>query len=92
MKIQTISLTIKVTNLVNEQDMKDIIKSQTEMKQRLAETNKAFLACNNTTEQRLPQLQKEYIQHAQMLSEMKTDLEYVTKKIRYLIFVVLTSS
>ncbi len=77
---------------VNTQDMKDIIAAQIEMRHRLTETNKAFLACNNTTEQRLPILQREYMQHAQMLSEMKTDLEFITKKIRYVLYYFITNS
>jgi hypothetical protein len=62
--------------------MKEIIQLQEQMRKNLTETNKALQTFNDTCEQRLPSLQKDYVQHAQMLSEMKTDLEYITRKIR----------
>ncbi|KAL0487852.1 KxDL motif-containing protein [Acrasis kona] len=71
-----------IENIQNEEDFKGLHQLQEQILQTLLETNQALLVANESSEKRHLTMSKEFLQHASMLSEMKSDLEFVTKKIR----------
>uniref|UniRef100_H2ZDC8 KxDL motif-containing protein 1 n=1 Tax=Ciona savignyi TaxID=51511 RepID=H2ZDC8_CIOSA len=77
-------LSSSLTQLVNEDDMAAILKSQKAMLARLEKTNHMILNCNNISEQQLEMMLSRYRRHTQLLKDMKKDLQSVHSRIRRL--------
>ena len=68
--------------LVCEEDLDTIKQRQKEMYGRLRHSNQSLKQFNDDTQKKLSVVHFDYQGHARMLREMKSDLEYVTRKIK----------
>ncbi|KAL7051137.1 hypothetical protein ACKWTF_004349 [Chironomus riparius] len=74
----------QLAGLTNPSDINQIIKSQKQMLQRFEKTNEMLLNVNALSQNRLKNVAEDYKKHSKLLVEMKKDLEYVFKKVRYI--------
>jgi hypothetical protein len=69
--------------LVKDEDIQEMRVLQQEMFSNMKSNNRALKKFNDESSKKLSAISFDYHGHAKMLREMKADLEYITKKIKY---------
>lgn len=77
-----LSLANDYINLVKDDDITSMQQMQQQLYTRMKESNRALKQFNDEASKKLVNISFDYHGHAKMLTEMKSDLEYITKKIK----------
>lgn len=73
----------QMQGIVNPQDLEQICTIQDQIGQDVKLANTNLTQFNDFSQQTFAKMQQDFTQHQKMLKEMKQDLDYITKKIRY---------
>ncbi|CAG4983149.1 unnamed protein product [Parnassius apollo] len=71
-----------LAGMVDQTDVKTIIRAQKVMLQRFEKTTEMLTNCNQLSASRLRAASAEFKKHTQLLLDMRKDLEFIFKKIR----------
>lgn len=74
----------KLRNLVNEQDVIVVAKTQQATSQRLEKCNEMLINCNQLTSRQLASVGEKFQRHTLVLQEMRRDLHSIYSRIRNL--------
>ncbi|GAM26609.1 hypothetical protein SAMD00019534_097840 [Acytostelium subglobosum LB1] len=77
-------VTNEISSITNQNDIHNILNTQTEILAKQYETNTALQHFNDYSAQKYAQVSHDFEKHTKMLKEMKRDLEYIFKKTRTL--------
>lgn len=75
-------LTNEYLNLIQEEDIESMKNMQEEMYVKLKKSNVSLKKFNEETQKKLAGISFDFYGHEKMLTDMKKDLEYITKKIK----------
>lgn len=75
-------LTNEYLHLIQEEDVESMKKMQEEMYVKLKKSNVSLKKFNEETQSKLASISFDFYGHEKMLTDMKKDLEYITRKIK----------
>ncbi|EGG15292.1 hypothetical protein DFA_10126 [Cavenderia fasciculata] len=78
------TMTNEITNITSQNDIYNILSTQTEILTKQYETNNALQHFNEYSSQKYGQLSNDFEKHTKMLKDMKKDLDYIFRKTRQL--------
>ncbi|XP_017842996.1 kxDL motif-containing protein CG10681 [Drosophila busckii] len=73
-----------LAGMVDQSDVETMIRAQKQMLQRFEKTNEMLLNCNALSNSRIKSANEDFKRHVKQLSEMKKDLDYIFRKIRFI--------